>query len=108
MRIGQNKINTGVLNYHELKAACLDSEGPSQKLTLDVIETVFGKYIPNLEFTGLDFRQFYMLLQSLDFVYIHGRKTNSYLNPEEFMILLDEKLYPDIMVDNIDDILVDI
>jgi len=29
---------------------------------MDVLDTVFGKEYKNLEFTGLDFKQFYMLM----------------------------------------------
>lgn len=53
---------------------------------MDVLDTVFGKEYKNLEFTGLDFKQFYMLMQVVDFVYIYGKKTTSYLEREVFFI----------------------
>jgi hypothetical protein len=43
---------------------------------------VFGKLKTNIEFTGLDFKQFFILMQSLDFVYIHGKAEKGYLNLE--------------------------
>lgn len=42
-RISQNKIISGVVNFRELSQACKDSEGPSQKLNLEVIDAIFGK-----------------------------------------------------------------
>jgi hypothetical protein len=41
-------------------------------LTSEVIETVFSKLKDNVEFTGLDFKEFFILMQSLDFIYIYG------------------------------------
>lgn len=75
---------------------------------MEVIDTVFGKQKKNIEFTGLDFKQFFMLMQSIDFIYIYGKKINSYLEPTEFIEMLSEKLYPDIVIDNIDDCKMDI
>ncbi len=63
---------SGNLNWRELEQASRDSEGPSQKLTSEVIETVFSKLKDNIEFTGLDFKEFFILMQSLDFIYIYG------------------------------------
>ncbi len=82
---------------------------------MDVLDTVFGKEYKNLEFTGLDFKQFYMLMQSVDFVYIYGKKSIQFLEREvifyyhkEFNGHLDAKLYADIIIDNIDDCKMDI
>jgi len=104
MRIGNNKINSGVLNYRELKQASSDSEGPSQKLNPEVIQSVFGIEKTNVEFTGLDFKQFYMLMQSCDFTYIYGKKTNTMVDESEFSNMLDQSIWADIYVDNIDDV----
>lgn len=42
----------------------------------------------NIEFTGLDFKQFFILMQSLDFVYIHGKTEDGLLNPEVLNLFL--------------------
>jgi len=72
------------LNWRELKTAVDDSEGPTQKLTREIIDVVFSHLKNNLEFTGLDFKQFYVLMQSLDFIYIYGKETTGYMNVEEW------------------------
>lgn len=82
MRIGQNKLHSGALNWRELEAAATDSEGPSQKLQLAVLDTVFSKLKTNVEFTGLDFKQFFILMQSIDLTYIFGKTENGFLKME--------------------------
>ena len=82
MRIGQNKLHSGALNWRELEQAATDSEGPSQKLQLAVLDTVFSKLKTNLEFTGIDFKQFFILMQSIDFIYIFGQTENGFLKQD--------------------------
>lgn len=83
-RLGQNKLASGTLNWRELRNAVEDSEGPSQKLTHDVIDTVFYHLKNNLEFNGLDFKQFFLLMSSLDFIYIYGKEENGLLDLAEW------------------------
>ncbi len=56
MRMGKNQIISGQLNWHELKRATQDGEGPIQKLSYETIHEIFSQYVPNYEFTGLDFK----------------------------------------------------
>ena len=44
------------MTWRELENAALDTEGPSQKLSIEVLKSVFSKKIENVEFTGLDFK----------------------------------------------------
>jgi hypothetical protein len=72
-------------------------------LQLAVLDTVFSKLKTNMEFTGLDFKQFFVLMQSIDFVYIFGQTENGYLKNEEWLKLIEDKLYSPTITDNIDD-----
>lgn len=81
-RIKQNSLASGTLNWRELEQAATDSEGPSQKLSLAVLKTVFAENKENVEFTGLDFRQFFILMSSVDFVYIYGKEKNGFMSLE--------------------------
>ena len=38
----------------------------------------------NLEFTGLDFKQCFILMSSLDFIYIYGKEENGKMNLAEW------------------------
>jgi len=40
-KLGQNQVNSHALNYRQLKSAVEDSEGPSQKLNMEVINHIF-------------------------------------------------------------------
>lgn len=46
---------------------------------MEVLDTIFSKMKQNLEFTGLDFKQFFLLMQSIDNVYIYGKTETGYL-----------------------------
>jgi len=46
-------------------------------------------------------------MQSLDFVYIHGKTENGLLNLEEFKALLADNFYSPKILDNIDDCYID-
>ena len=61
----------------------------------------------NLEFTGLDFKQFFLLMQSLDFIYIYGQETNGYMNVDEWRKMLGDKVLRNDYLDNIDDCYID-
>ena len=45
-----------------------------------------------------------MLMQSCDFTYIYGKKTNTFVDESEFSNMLDQSIWADIYVDNIDDV----
>lgn len=51
---------------------------------MEVIDTIFSKHKNNLEFTGLDFKQFFLLMTGIDYIYIYGKEMNGYLNRKEF------------------------
>ena len=34
----------------------------------------------NIEFTGLDFKSFFVLTSAVDYVYIYGKEKNGYIN----------------------------
>lgn len=106
-RIGQNQLNSGNLNWRQLLNAAQDSEGPSQKLTMEVLDTIFAKMKQNLEFTGLDFKQFFMLMQSIDNVYIYGKTETGYLTLDEWQTMMKDNIYRVDLLDNIDDCYVD-
>jgi len=61
----------------------------------------------NLEFTGLDFKQFFLLMSSLDFIYIYGLEENGKMDLAEWQkFVADNVVRPDFL-DNIDDCYVD-
>ena len=74
---------------------------------MEVLNTVFSKKMENVEFTGLDFNLFFILMQSIDFVFIHGKTENGLLKPEEFKALLADGFYAPKLLDNIDDCYID-
>ena len=41
IKLGQNQVNSNALNYRQLKSAVEDSEGPSQKLTSEIVNHIF-------------------------------------------------------------------
>lgn len=47
-----------------------------------MLDTVFSKLKTNLEFTGIDFKQFFILMQSIDFIYIFGQTENGFLKQD--------------------------
>jgi len=51
---------------------------------MEVIDTIFAQMKNNLEFTGLDYKQFFLLMSSLDYIYIYGKEENGKMNLEEF------------------------
>lgn len=95
------------LNWRVLEQAVMDSEGPSQKLNQMVIQTVFKKMLENIEFTGLDFKQFFVLMSSIDLVYIYGKEHNGFLTEAEWQTMLKDNIVRFDILDNIDDCYVD-
>jgi len=61
----------------------------------------------NLEFTGLDFKQFYLLMQSLDFIYLYGQENNGYMNVDEWKKFVADNVIRVDFLDNIDDCYID-
>jgi hypothetical protein len=76
-------------------------------LTSEVIGTVFAKLRNNLEFTGIDFKQFDLLMAGIDYIYIYGEENNGYLNQKEFLKFLGDDVLRADYLDNIDDCYVD-
>jgi hypothetical protein len=48
--------------------------------------------LDNVEFTGLDFKQFFVLMSSIDIVYIYGKEENGKLNLEVIQIFIFSKI----------------
>jgi hypothetical protein len=74
---------------------------------MEVIDTIFSKLKNNLEFTGLDFKQFFLLMTGLDYIYIYGKELNGYVTREEFNKLLSDGVIRGDFLDNIDDCYID-
>ena len=105
--MGHGKLSSGALNLAELREAIQDSEGPSQKLNTEVVDTIFGKTKNNLEFYGIDFKLFYLLMQGIDMIYIYGKTENGYMNDEEWVKMMGDSVVRADFLDNIDDIYID-
>jgi hypothetical protein len=72
-----------------------------------VLEVIFAKMKNNLEFTGLDFKQFFILMSCVDYVYIYGKEETGAVKLAEWQTMVrDNILRPDIL-DNIDDCYID-
>ena len=52
-----------------------------------MIKTVFRQNKENLEFTGLDFKAFFILMSSIDFIYIYGKNSAGSMNKDVNSIL---------------------
>ena len=61
----------------------------------------------NLEFNGLDFKQFFILMSSLDYIYIYGKEENGRLNLEEFQKFFADGIIRADFLDNVDDCYID-
>lgn len=72
-----------------------------------MINTVFRQNLTNLEFTGLDFRSFFILMSSIDFVYIYGKEKNGSMTEEEWQTFMKDKVVRADILDNIDDCYID-
>lgn len=106
-RMKQNNAASGTLNYRELEQAATDSEGPSQKLSIGVVDVIFKKYLKNLEFSGIDFREFFLLMTSIDNIYIYGKEKNGSMTLKEWQTFAADKLIRPDILDNIDDCYID-
>lgn len=61
----------------------------------------------NIEFTGLDFKQFFILMSCIDYIYIYGKEEPGTLKlPEWQNFVKDNVLRPDVL-DNMDDCYID-
>lgn len=72
-----------------------------------MIKTVFRQNKENLEFTGLDFKAFFILMSSIDFIYIYGKNSAGSMNKDEWQIFMKDKMVRPDILDNIDDCYID-
>lgn len=76
-------------------------------MTGAVVDSIFENMVNNLEFMGIDFKQFFLLMTGIDWIYIYGQENNGSLTQAEWQKLMaDNQLRADLL-DNIDDCYVD-
>ncbi len=49
-------------------------------MTLSGLKTIFYKMRLDLEFTGLDFKLFFLMMTSVDYIFIYGKKNEGIMN----------------------------